>query len=141
MPTNDTVTVPFVYFLQLHSQVNAVYEILEETYGAERALAIFTSAADRVLPSKEATSEASVEKLHEILCGGYELTETHKDNVVEFSLTCPFADEIHPRLNTGASLCPMSQTVLSTIRKKYANSEILESKLVKGGSRFVIRLE
>lgn len=142
MRKKDTVTVPFEYFLELHSQINAAYEKLEETLGAEKARAIFTSSADLDLPSKEATQAASVEKLREILYGaGYELTETHKENVVEFRLICPFAERIHPRLNRGASYCPMSQAVLSAIRKKYTDSKVLDSELLKDGSRFVIKLE
>ena len=99
-------------------------------------------AADQVLPAKQASPESSVDKLREILDGaGYELSETRDGNVVEFSLSCPFADRIHPHLGEGATFCPMSQTVLSAIRKKYPNSLVVDNKLVKSGSSFSIKVE
>ena len=142
MVEEDIVTVPFAYLLEMHAQINASYEKLVETIGEPGTRALFAAAAEGIPSSGMTTAESSVDKLNELLKGaGYELTRTRERNVVEFSLACPYADRIHPHLGKNATYCPMSQTVLNTIRKKFPDSQIIENKLVNGGSKFTIRIE
>jgi hypothetical protein len=142
MSDDDVVSVPFEYLLELHSQINAAYEKLTELIGEPATRAFFALSAARDLPGQQPSPVSSVEKLREILDGvGYDLNETSVGNVVTFTLSCPFAGRIHPRLSGGATYCPMSQTVLSTILKKYPRSIIVDNRLSKAGSTFSIRIE
>ena len=139
---NDLVTVPFEYLLSTHVQMNATYDKLKEIIGESATLALFALAADENLPSKRPTAPSSVEELRKILDeSGYELNAEVIGDNVDFRLSCPHAARIHPHLGTDPSFCPMSQMVLSTMRKKFGKSVVVESKLVRGGSQFIIKVQ
>jgi hypothetical protein len=135
-------TVPFEYLISTHVQMNASYEKLKEIIGESQALALFALAADKDLPGQMPTPSSSVEELNVIMgeCG-YNLNVDLKGDKAEFSLSCPHADMIHPKLGKGASFCPMSQSVLSAMRKKYVKPVVTNTKLVRGGSQFTIKVQ
>ena len=142
MEDEEIVSVPFEYLVELHSQINASYEKLKELIGEPATRALLALASDQVVPGRETSPESSVGKLREIFDGvGYDLKEKRDGDIVKFDLACPFAERIHPRLGGSMTYCPMSLTVLSTIRKKYPKSVIVDNSLAKKGSSFSIRIE
>ena len=140
--TEDMVEIPFEYLLAIHIQMNAMYDKLKEPLGDSEGLSLMALSANAGLTAKQPTPSASIGELRRVINGvGYELAAERKGNLVTFRLACPYADRIHPHLGNESSFCPMSQTVLSTMRKKYFKSTITSSKLVHGGSLFSIEVQ
>jgi hypothetical protein len=54
---------------------------------------------------------------------------------------CPYASRVHKYLGTDVCFCPMSQTVLTTLRKKYPRSVVTNTNLEQSGSFFTIRVQ
>jgi hypothetical protein len=142
MQDDRMVTVPFEYLLSTHVQMSASYDKLKELLGESVALALFAMAADAGLPAMLPSASSSVEELKEVLAEtGYELSADEKDDTIEFRLKCPHADRIHPYLGENATFCPMSQMVLSTMRRKFGTSIVTDTSLVPDGSRFTIKVQ
>jgi len=70
---------------------------------------------------------------------GYHIHEVHEDDHYSWSIKCPFAQRVHPKLSSTDAICPMSLLILGAVRLQQRNSTMLERSLDSDGSQFMIR--
>jgi len=136
----ELVTVPFDYLLSMHLKLNASYDRMKEVLGESQAMKFFTMSSDCDLPALQLDPESGIDELRRLLSlADYRLVGSTEGDTAAFTLECPYAERIHPYLGRNASFCPMSQTLLSTVRKKYGQSVVTAIQLNKKGSTFTLK--
>ena len=70
---------------------------------------------------------------------GYQITETHQDDHSSWTIKCPFAQKVHPKLSLNDAICPISLLILGAIRLQQQNSIISQHALDPEGSQFEIK--
>jgi hypothetical protein len=138
----ELVTVPFDYLLSMHLKLNASFEKMKEILGESQAMMLFTMSADSDLPALQLDTWSSIDELKRLLSqADYRLDGKTEGDTVTFTLGCPYAERIHPYLGRSASFCPMSQTLLSTVRKRYGKTVVTSCKLNRKGSTFTLKIQ
>ena len=115
---------------------------MKEILGESAAMVFFTLSADSDLPALQTDSQTSIDELRRLLAqADYALEGEAQGKTATFTLACPYAERIHPYLGRDASFCPMSQTVLSTVRKTFGRTVITDCRLNGEGSTFALRIQ
>jgi hypothetical protein len=71
---------------------------------------------------------------------GMEVSHTQSSNGVQFVISCPYAEYVHPRLSARDPVCPLSEYVLGEVRLSDRGATLESNALTEKGSRFAIRL-
>ena len=70
---------------------------------------------------------------------GYQIKEAHEDDHSSWTIKCPFAEKVHPKLSLNYVICPISLLILGAVRLQQQNSIMLQHALDPKGSQFEIK--
>lgn len=70
---------------------------------------------------------------------GYQIKETHVDDHSSWTIKCPFAQKVHPKLSSSDAICPISLLILGAVRLQQQNSIMSQHALDLEGSQFEIK--
>jgi len=70
---------------------------------------------------------------------GYQIKEAHEDDHSSWTIKCPFAEKVHPKLSLNDAICPISLLILGAVRLQQQNSIMLQHSLDPDGSQFEIK--
>jgi hypothetical protein len=70
---------------------------------------------------------------------GYQIDETHENDHSSWTIKCPFAQKVHPKLSLDDAICPISLLILGAVRLQQQNSTMSQHALDEEGSQFEIK--
>jgi hypothetical protein len=137
-----TVSVSKDYLAFLHDELAENQIRLREILGESQAQVVFCWSADRLVSTVEAGRYAfdPMEGIIRKLAGwGMEVSRKDKGSISELEVKCPYAERVHPRLNSKVPKCPLGEYILGAIRLEESKSHLLQNDLTKDGVKFRIQ--
>ena len=137
-----TVSISEDYLAFLHDELADNQIRLREILGESQAQAVFCWSADRLVSTVDAGRYAfdPMEGIIQKLAGwGMEVSRKEKGTICELEVKCPYAEMVHPRLNTKVPKCPLGEYILGAVRLEESKSHLLRNDLTGEGVRFKIQ--
>jgi hypothetical protein len=142
MTETKTITISEDYLAFLHDVLSENQIRLKEILGESEAGAVFSWCADRLVrtvrPSRYASSpiEGVVRRL---TSWGMVVTWKEEGNLTKIEVKCPYAEQVHPRLSSKGSSCPLGEYLLGAVRLEDSKAQLLHNTLTEEGVKFALK--
>ena len=135
-----TVEISEEYLTFLHDQLAVNQSKLKEFLNDSGAQVVTDASSDELagLISKERgviSEDALVDKIEG---WGMQVKKNRRGSLVEFDVSCPYAEIVHPKLTAEKPVCPLGEYVLGVVRSGDSGAQLRHNHLKEDGARFSI---
>jgi hypothetical protein len=128
------------YHMLTHALITTFHKRLMDITTKRFADEFMLDTASQVVKTLVGESSDPIKEIRSIIEKyGYQIHESHHDDHSSWSIRCPFAERVHPKLTVNDAICPMSLLILGAIRLQQQNSTMTERGMAPDGSQFEIR--
>ena len=129
----------YAYHVLADTLLTALHERFADVTSKNVADIFMLTTATRVVKKLVAGSPDPVAKMREIISScGCSIELTQNGDLTDWSLTCPFAEAVHPN-TPKKTMCPVALLFLGAVRLKEGESQITMQNLTTRGANFTIQ--
>ena len=128
------------YHMLTHTLITTFHRRLMDITTRRFADEFMMNTAAQVVRNLIGDSSNPIDEIQKIIEKyGYQINETHHDEHSSWTIKCPFAQKVHPKLSLNDAICPISLLILGAIRLQQQNSTMQQHALDPEGSQFEIK--
>jgi hypothetical protein len=128
------------YHMLTHTLITTFHRRLMDITTRRFADEFIMNTAAQVVKNLIGDSTSPIEETQKIIEKyGYQINETHENDHSSWTIRCPFAQKVHPKLSLHDAICPISLLILGAIRLQQQNTIMTQHVLETEGSQFEIK--
>lgn len=128
------------YHMLTHTLITTFHRLLMDITTRRFADEFMMNTSAQVVKNLIGEGSNPIEEIRNIIGKyGYQINETHENDHSSWTIKCPFAQRVHPKLSLNDAICPISLLILGAVRLQQQNSTMPQHALYPEGSQFEIK--